>query len=66
MLQCGKVAGKQCFFQWHDKFFFGICKDDCILVNKRKFDWESPTQSKQRENVLYINQLKEGDNQSDT
>jgi hypothetical protein len=55
--QRGSGAGKQCFFQWHDETFFGLCKEDCTLINKRKAEWEFPTLSKQRENQRFIRAL---------
>lgn len=55
--QRGSGAGKQCFFQWHDESFFGLCREDCTLINKRKAEWEFPTLSKQRENQRFIRQL---------
>jgi hypothetical protein len=55
--QRGSGAGKQCFFQWHDEAFFGLCRDDCALTKKRKSEWEFPSLSKQRENQRYIRHL---------
>jgi hypothetical protein len=50
----GSSNGKKCFFQWHDDAFFGLCKGDCSLVNKRKAEWENPSATKIRANQKHI------------
>jgi hypothetical protein len=50
----GSVAGKKYYFLWHNNIFLGLAKDNCTLINKKKADWEYPSQAKQLENIKYI------------
>jgi hypothetical protein len=61
---CGKAVhapssknGELCFYDLHDDCFFGLSRDDCSLVRKRKADWTYPTPVKRRANTKHIESI---------
>jgi len=50
----GSNSGKICFVEWHNRDFFGLARDDCGRVNKRKTDWIAPTSAEKLSNSRRI------------
>ncbi len=53
----GANAGAECFLLYHSDAFFGLAKQDAIMVHKRKQDWVFPTNAAKRGNAAYIRRL---------
>jgi hypothetical protein len=53
----GAHAGAECYVLYHSDAFFGLAKQDAILVKKRKQDWVFPTNAAKRGNATYIRRL---------
>jgi hypothetical protein len=53
----GAHAGAECYLLYHSDAFFGLAKQDAIMVHKRKQDWIFPTNAAKRGNAAYIRRL---------
>ena len=44
----GLHAGKNCFHDYHDDYFFGLARCDHKFEDKKKSYWASPLRAKER------------------
>ena len=47
-------SGKSCFFDYHDKGHFGLCKGDYIDTGSLKSNWKEPSVNQVQEQTQYI------------
>jgi hypothetical protein len=55
----GKNKGKKCFYYYHNTVFFGLAREDMVLLGKKRKDWKEASKPAVRANARHIAKLEQ-------